>query len=94
MPLYEYECLKCHKKIEKIQKVGDKGPQKCPYCGGPLKKLLSIPALKFKGSGWYVTDYAGNKENQHPVPSPEISEKKPSTSTELSNNKKTEQIKT
>jgi len=61
MPLYEYECSKCHKKIEIIQKVGGTAPKKCPYCGGALKKLLSTPAIKFKGSGWYVTDYAGNK---------------------------------
>ncbi|HHF52075.1 MAG: zinc ribbon domain-containing protein [Candidatus Aminicenantes bacterium] len=94
MPLYEYECTRCHKTIEKIQKVGDQGPKKCPYCGGTLKKLLSTPALQFKGSGWYVTDYAGSKENLHAAPSHKGQKKKDSTSTEISNNKKTEKIKT
>jgi len=94
MPLYEYECSKCHKTIEKIQKVGDQGPQKCPYCGGTLKKLVSIPAIKFKGSGWYVTDYAGNKGSLHPARSSGYRKKKTPTSTEPSSNRKTEQIKT
>lgn len=58
MPLYEYECKKCHHRFEKIQKFSDKKITKCPKCGGPVEQVLSAPAVQFKGSGWYVTDYA------------------------------------
>lgn len=75
MPLYEYECSKCHKIIEIIQKVGETAPKKCPYCGGALKKLLSTPAIQFKGSGWYVTDYANRRRNLNSSPHSNIQEK-------------------
>ena len=58
MPLYEYQCKKCAHRFEKIQKFSDKLIRKCPDCGGPVEQLLSAPAVQFKGSGWYVTDYA------------------------------------
>jgi len=58
MPLYEYECKKCGHRFEKIQKFSDKPISKCPECGGKVEQLLSAPAVQFKGSGWYVTDYA------------------------------------
>jgi len=58
MPLYEYECKKCHRRIEKIQKFSARHIKKCPTCGGPLEQVISAPAVQFKGSGWYVTDYA------------------------------------
>ncbi len=58
MPLYEYECKKCHHRFEKIRKFSDKPLKKCPDCGGPVEQLISAPAVQFKGSGWYVTDYA------------------------------------
>jgi putative FmdB family regulatory protein len=58
LPLYEYQCSKCGKRIEKIQKFSDRPLSKCEYCGGTLERLLSSPAIQFKGSGWYVTDYA------------------------------------
>jgi putative FmdB family regulatory protein len=57
MPIYEYLCQDCHKRYEKIQKVGDPPCKKCPNCGGSLKKLISPPALQFKGHGFYITDY-------------------------------------
>jgi len=57
LPLYEYECEKCGR-FEKIQKFSDKRLRKCPTCQGPVERLLSAPAIQFKGSGWYVTDYA------------------------------------
>lgn len=59
MPIYEFECRKCKSHLEVIQKMNDKPPVKCPKCGGRLEKLVSASAIQFKGSGWYVTDYAG-----------------------------------
>lgn len=59
MPLYEYECTKCGHRFEVIQKLKDRPLTKCPKCKGKLRKLLSAPAIQFKGSGWYVTDYGG-----------------------------------
>ncbi len=58
MPLYEYECTKCKKRFEKIQSFSDSPITKCIHCGSRVKKLISPPAIQFKGSGWYVTDYA------------------------------------
>jgi putative FmdB family regulatory protein len=61
VPLYEYECTKCHKKTEKIESVSGPHLKKCPHCGGKVESVLSAPAIQFKGAGWYVTDYAGKK---------------------------------
>lgn len=58
MPLYEYRCRKCNAHVEKIQKFSDPPLTKCEKCGGKLERLLSTPAIQFKGSGWYATDYA------------------------------------
>jgi putative FmdB family regulatory protein len=58
VPLYEYQCKKCKHRFEKIQKFSDPLVKKCPECGGPVEQLLSAPSVQFKGSGWYVTDYA------------------------------------
>jgi putative FmdB family regulatory protein len=58
MPLYEYECEACGNRFERIQKFSDPLVDVCPACNGPVKKLLSSPAIQFKGSGWYITDYA------------------------------------
>jgi putative FmdB family regulatory protein len=58
MPLYEYECKKCGHRFEKIQKFSDRMVKKCPECGGVVEQMISAPAVQFKGSGWYVTDYA------------------------------------
>jgi len=59
MPLYEYQCESCNNRFERIQKFSDPPIETCPVCGkGPVKKLLSSPAIQFKGSGWYITDYA------------------------------------
>ncbi len=60
MPIYEFECRKCKSHTEVFQKMRDKPPTKCRKCGGRLEKLVSASAIQFKGSGWYVTDYAGN----------------------------------
>lgn len=61
MPLYEYQCQNCGKKTEVIQRFDDAPLAACPSCGGEVKKLISSPAFQFKGTGWYVTDYAGKK---------------------------------
>lgn len=58
MPLYEYECESCRHRFERIQKFSDPPVDVCPSCGGAVRKLLSSPAIQFKGSGWYITDYA------------------------------------
>ncbi len=61
MPIYEYVCGKCGKKTEVIQRVNQARLKVCPHCGGKLTKAFSAPAIQFKGSGWYVTDYARAK---------------------------------
>ena len=58
MPNYEYLCKKCGHRFEEIRKFSDKHLKKCPECGGVLEQVISAPAVQFKGSGWYVTDYA------------------------------------
>src|SRR5512136_495288 len=58
MPIYEYQCQKCRETTEVLQKAKDKPLEKCPKCGGAVVKLISSPAIQFKGNGWYVTDYA------------------------------------
>ena len=60
MPLYEYLCGQCKERLEVIQGINDAPYTRCPRCGGELKKLLSAPAIQFKGSGFYKTDYASS----------------------------------
>ena len=69
MPLYEYQCKKCKHRFEKIQKFSDKMLTKCPECGGPIEQMISAPAVQFKGSGWYVTDYSKKGAASHAGPS-------------------------
>jgi putative FmdB family regulatory protein len=64
VPLYEYECTKCHKRTEKIENVAGPHLKKCPHCGSKVEPVLSAPAIQFKGVGWYVTDYAGKKSTE------------------------------
>ena len=61
MPLYEYACQKCGERVEVIQKLSDPPYSHCPKCGGEMRKLISSPAIQFKGSGFYKTDYASPK---------------------------------
>jgi len=79
MPLYEYECFVCGHRFERIRRVADASTMNCPECEGAVRRLLSAPALQFKGSGWYVTDYGkGNggrstalaKPDESPSPPP------------------------
>jgi putative FmdB family regulatory protein len=58
MPNYEYLCKDCGHRFEQIRKFSDKQLRKCPECGGVIEQVISAPAVQFKGSGWYVTDYA------------------------------------
>ena len=92
MPLYEYQCEKCAHRFEVIQKFSDGPVEVCPKCGGgPVMKLLSSPAIQFKGTGWYITDYAksgsrDSKDSKDHAPaatsSSTHSESKPETKTE------------
>jgi putative FmdB family regulatory protein len=61
LPLYEYKCVKCGHRFERIEKLSAPTTQKCPKCGKKAERQLSSPAIQFKGSGWYVTDYGGKK---------------------------------
>ena len=74
MPLYEYECFLCGERFERIQRVSDDPVSECPSCGGSVRRLLGVPALQFKGSGWYVTDY-GKGNGSAPARSEEKKEK-------------------
>ena len=63
MPLYEYECQKCGRRTEKIESVDGPYLRKCPHCGGKVERLVTAPAIQFKGAGWYVTDYANKSSS-------------------------------
>ena len=101
MPLYEYECDACHRRFEKIQKFSDPPADVCAHCGkGPVRKLLSSPAIQFKGSGFYITDYAkkstseaGSKSSSSSGES-SASEAKPSSDSKSSESKSTDSSKT
>jgi putative FmdB family regulatory protein len=82
LPLYEYECRKCGRRTEKIENVSGPHLKKCPHCGGKVDPLISASAIQFKGSGWYVTDYAskpsrgdGGSKEEKPVAETKDSEK-------------------
>jgi putative FmdB family regulatory protein len=61
MPLYEYECTACHRRTEKIQKFSDPEITVCPFCNGHLERVLTAPAVTFKGGGWYADGYGNAK---------------------------------
>jgi len=63
MPLYEYQCSACRERSEILQKISDPPYTRCPKCGGEMKKLFSSPAIQFKGSGFYKTDYASSSSS-------------------------------
>ena len=92
MPLYEYRCKACGHRFEKIQKFSDPLVKKCPKCGGPVEQLLSAPAVQFKGSGWYVTDYArkGGGSSEAAASDKDGASVKATDKTEKSDSKKTE----
>ena len=70
MPIYEYVCKKCHHRFVKIQTFSDPKIKKCPECGGPVEQALHAPAVQFKGSGWYITDYAKKGESKDSAAKP------------------------
>lgn len=71
MPIYEYECKKCSHRFEIIQKFSDKAISKCEKCNGKVRKLIAPPALVFKGTGWYVTDYSAKGKEAKSKENPE-----------------------
>ena len=96
MPLYEYQCRRCKHRFERIQKFSDPILKTCPECGGTVDQLLSAPAVQFKGSGWYVTDYAGKgsgksggeQASEHSESAAEKPEPKPKAEHKKSHDKK------
>ncbi|MEW5914090.1 MAG: zinc ribbon domain-containing protein [Thermodesulfobacteriota bacterium] len=68
MPLYEYQCKKCHEVTEALQKFSDPPLKKCPHCGGGVSKIMSRNAFHLRGQGWYVTDYKGKNSSTSATP--------------------------
>jgi putative FmdB family regulatory protein len=91
MPIYEYECRKCKAHIEAFQKISDKPLTKCRKCGGRLDKRISAPAIQFKGSGWYVTDYAAKATKGEASESQTTSETTAKDMTEKTDKKSTKE---
>ena len=87
MPIYEYQCMRCGKIDEVIQKFSDKPLKKCHHCSGKLQKLISHSSFHLKGTGWYVTDYAGKSGS--PPTTQEKAAKASSTDTSKSESSKT-----
>ena len=84
MPLYEYHCAKCGHTFEKIEHVNASDRKKCPKCGARAARVQSAPAIQFKGSGWYATDYGGKSSDgssKKPESSTETAKTQPSTDT-------------
>jgi len=79
MPIYEFECRKCKAHLEVFQKLSDKQPVKCGKCGGRLERKISAAAIQFKGSGWYVTDYASKATKDEKSESEPAAEANPET---------------
>ena len=91
MPLYEYKCVKCGHRFEKIESTSASTTKKCPKCGGVAERMLAAPAIQFKGTGWYVTDYAGKSA---PKIGGESSDGAPAKSGEKSGESKSSDTKT
>jgi putative FmdB family regulatory protein len=87
LPLYEYECSNCHHRFEKIESFSASEKKECPKCGKVANRLLAAPAIQFKGSGWYVTDYA-RKGSSAASTSTTSAEKTTATSTEKKTSEK------
>ena len=86
LPIYEYQCTNCGRTVEEMQRITDEPLEKCPYCKGKLRRLISLTSFQLKGTGWYVTDYKDNGK-KHKASKPE---KKPAEKKEVKAEKKTE----
>jgi len=93
MPLYEYQCASCGERTEVIQKINDPAPEQCAKCGGAMKKLISSPAIQFKGSGFYKTDYASSSSTPSSSSGSSASSEKPAESKPAESSTKTESTK-
>src|SRR5579872_2470581 len=94
VPIYEYQCKKCGHRFERIQKFSDKPVTRCPECGGKVEQLLHAPAVQFKGSGWYVTDYARKSSAGSSADGGSKPESKAETKSETKEEKKESKPKT
>jgi putative FmdB family regulatory protein len=91
VPIYEYQCKKCKHRFEKLhQKFSDSRVKKCPECGGPVEQLLSAPAVQFKGSGFYVTDYVRKGDSGSPDSASSEKDSSASKATEKPDSNKSE----
>ena len=90
MPIYEYLCSQCKERHEIIQRISEDPLTHCPKCGGEMKKLISSPAIQFKGSGFYKTDYASGSSSGSSKPSETKSESKSETKSETKPESKSE----
>jgi putative FmdB family regulatory protein len=91
MPFYEYECPNCGYRDEVLQSISDKPLKKCPSCGkSSLKKLISAPVFRLKGSGWYETDFKSDKENKRNLAGADKEETKVESKVEAKPETKTE----
>lgn len=89
VPLYEYKCVKCGHRFEKIESVSASEIKKCPKCGAKAERMLNAPAIQFKGTGWYVTDYAGKNSDSLSKDSKESAESKEPTASKSDDRKGT-----
>ncbi len=86
MPIYEYECAGCKSRFERMQRLSDPAVEVCVTCGGAVRKIISAPGIMFKGSGWYITDYARKSPDAKPnaagdaQPKPATADATPSSS--------------
>lgn len=94
MPIYEYECAKCGRKEEALQKFSDKPLARCSHCSGKLHRLVSRSSFHLKGTGWYVTDYAGKSRTSSASPKDKGKEDTPSGSTPSKKTKTTKKSDT
>ena len=88
MPLYEYKCINCNRHIEKIQKFSDPEITTCPHCGGHLERVVSAPAIAFKGGGWYADGYGNAKPKPASDNNKASSDSKPSTDSKSASDSK------
>jgi len=93
MPNYEYLCKKCGHRFEQIRKFSDKPLRKCPECGGLIEQVISAPAVQFKGSGWYVSDYAKKGAGSAAASSPSSSSEAESSAKEVKETKESKETK-